>query len=206
MFIYLFWERERKRSWRRGRERERERERVPPLITQSSSQGMIPQTRKIMTWTKIKRCPALVYFLKWEEALPFSKSCQSLSSLNIEYRRDAWVAQSVKHRLQLRSWPHGSWVRAPHQALCWQLRTWSLLRVLCLLFSLHFPHSCPLFLSLKNKITFEKYRIQDIHSLIKPTSLPKTVSPDYTQPVPYHTQVHIHMHVIAPIYRWEHRC
>ena len=42
-----------------------------------------------------------------------------------------WLSQ-LSLRLQLRSWSHSSWVWAPHQALCWQLRAWSLLRILCL--------------------------------------------------------------------------
>ena len=29
-----------------------------------------------------------------------------------------WVAQSIKQPLQLRVMTHGSWVRAPHWALC----------------------------------------------------------------------------------------
>ena len=33
-------------------------------------------------------------------------------------------------QLRLRSWSHGLWVRALQQALCWQLRTWSLLQIL----------------------------------------------------------------------------
>ena len=44
--------------------------------------------------------------------------------------------------LRLRSWSHGSWVRAPHRALCWQLRAWSLLWILCLPLSLTLPCSC----------------------------------------------------------------
>ena len=44
-------------------------------------------------------------------------------------------------RLRLRSWSHGSWVRAPRRALCWQLGAWSLLRILCLPLSLPLPHS-----------------------------------------------------------------
>ena len=32
-------------------------------------------------------------------------------------------------RLPLRSWSHTPWVWAPHQALCWQLRAWSLLQI-----------------------------------------------------------------------------
>ena len=42
----------------------------------------------------------------------------------------------------LRSWSHSSWVQALHQALCWQLRAWSLLRILCLPLSLPLPCSC----------------------------------------------------------------
>ena len=42
--------------------------------------------------------------------------------------------------LRLRSWSHGWWVQAPHQALCWQLRARSLFQILCLPLSLwHFP-------------------------------------------------------------------
>ena len=43
--------------------------------------------------------------------------------------------------LQLRSWSHGSWVSSPRQALCWQLRVWSLLRILSLPVSLPLPYS-----------------------------------------------------------------
>ena len=46
-----------------------------------------------------------------------------------------WLRRSSV-RLRLRSWSHGSWVRAPRRALCWQLRAWSLLRILCLPLSL----------------------------------------------------------------------
>ena len=35
-------------------------------------------------------------------------------------------------RLPLRSWSQSLWVRAPCQALCWQLRAWCLLLILCL--------------------------------------------------------------------------
>ena len=44
--------------------------------------------------------------------------------------------------LGLRSWSHGLWVRAPCWTLCWQLRAWSLLQILCL------PLSTPLLLML----------------------------------------------------------
>ena len=56
-------------------------------------------------------------------------------------------------RLGLRSRSHSSWVRAPRWALCWQLRAWSLLRILCL--SLFLPptlaHALSLSVSKINK-------------------------------------------------------
>ena len=58
-----------------------------------------------------------------------------------------WLSQ-LSIRLRLRSWSHSLWVRAPCQAVCWQLGAWSLLRILCLPLSLPLPHSCSLFLSL----------------------------------------------------------
>ena len=51
--------------------------------------------------------------------------------------------------LQLRSWSHGSWLWVPRQALCWQLRAWILLQMLCL--PLSAPPLFVLCLSLSNK-------------------------------------------------------
>ena len=42
-------------------------------------------------------------------------------------------------RLWFRSRSHGLWVWAPHRALCWQLRAWSLLQILCPPLSLPSP-------------------------------------------------------------------
>ena len=53
--------------------------------------------------------------------------------------------------LQLKSWSQGSWVRAPCWALCWQLRAWSLLQILCLPLSLSTPPSLTLCLCLSQK-------------------------------------------------------
>ena len=39
-----------------------------------------------------------------------------------------WLSQ-LSIWLRLRSWSHVLWVRAPHQALYWQLRAWSLLQI-----------------------------------------------------------------------------
>ena len=54
-------------------------------------------------------------------------------------------------RLRLRSRSHGPWVRAPHRALGWWPRAWSLLPILCLPLSLLLPRSCSVSLCLKNK-------------------------------------------------------
>ena len=55
--------------------------------------------------------------------------------------------------LWLRSQSHGLWIRVPCQALCWQLRAWSLLRILCVPLSLPLPcsFSVSLCLSIINK-------------------------------------------------------
>ena len=48
--------------------------------------------------------------------------------------------------LWLRSWSHSWWVWAPRQALCWQLRAWSLLQILSP--SVPLPCSCSVSVSL----------------------------------------------------------
>ena len=65
----------------------------------------------------------------------------------------------------LTSWSHHLWIRAPRRALCWWLRVWSLLRILCLPLSLTLPSSSSVSvsLSLKNKWTFKK-KIKRNHS------------------------------------------
>ena len=61
-----------------------------------------------------------------------------------------WLGR-LSVRFRLRSWSHGPRVRAPHQALCWQLRAWSLFQILCLPLSVTLPRSCSVSLCLKNK-------------------------------------------------------
>ena len=50
--------------------------------------------------------------------------------------RGSWGLSRLRVQLRLRSRSHGSLVRAPHWALCWQLGAWSLLLFLCLRLSL----------------------------------------------------------------------
>ena len=59
----------------------------------------------------------------------------------------SWLSIQVR----LRSGSHGLWVRAPRWALCWQLRAWSLLQILCLPLSLLLPCSHSVSLSKINK-------------------------------------------------------
>ena len=70
-----------------------------------------------------------------------------------------WLSQ-LSIRLWLRSWSHSSWVWAPHRALCWQLRAWSPLWILCLPLSLLLPCLCSLSPSKQNKKkkTFKKLK------------------------------------------------
>ena len=49
-----------------------------------------------------------------------------------------WLSR-LSDPLRLRSRSHGQWVRAPRRALCWRLRAWSLLQILCLPLSLTLP-------------------------------------------------------------------
>ena len=61
-----------------------------------------------------------------------------------------WLSQ-LSIWLWLRSWSRSLWVWAPHQALCWQLRAWSLPRILCLPLSLCPSPAFALFLPRTNK-------------------------------------------------------
>ena len=78
------------------------------------------------------------------EAQPTERPrCPNIFPLLKKSSRRTCVAQSIK----LRSWSRRSWVRAPCQALCWQLRACSLLWILCLPLSLSLSCLCALSLS-----------------------------------------------------------
>ena len=59
----------------------------------------------------------------------------NLTIKSIQPRAPGWLSQ-LSIQIQLRSWSHSSWVQGLHRALCWQLRPWSLLQILCLPLSL----------------------------------------------------------------------
>ena len=62
-----------------------------------------------------------------------------------------WLSR-LSGRLWLRSWSCGPWVQALRRALCWQLRDWSLFRILCLPLSDPSPvHALSLSVSKINK-------------------------------------------------------
>ena len=59
------------------------------------------------------------------------------------------MAQSAKCLTSAQVMSSQLWVRATRQALCWELRAWSLLQILCVSLSLTLPHSCSVSLCLK---------------------------------------------------------
>ena len=71
-------------------------------------------------------------------------------SLEDCHLRGTWWLSRLSVQLQLRAWSRGSWVRAPHRALCWRLGAWSLLQILCLL-SLPLPCLLSVCLSVSQK-------------------------------------------------------
>ena len=64
-------------------------------------------------------------------------------------------------RFRLRPWSWGLRVPAPRQALCWQLRAWSLPHVMCLHLSLTLSCSCSVSLSLSKIVTLKKKKACD---------------------------------------------
>ena len=56
-----------------------------------------------------------------------SSNCSYLPMYRVFSHQNQNKRGALSVRLRLRSWSHGPWVQAPCQALCWQLRAWSLL-------------------------------------------------------------------------------
>ena len=76
-----------------------------------------------------------------------------------------WLSQ-LGIWLQLRSWSCSLWVQAPRWALCWQLRAWSLLRIMCLSLSLCPSPAHALSLSLSRKwINIKKKKFKEQEKL-----------------------------------------
>ena len=162
MFIY-FWEREREAVCEQGGSRERGRHRI-----WSRFQALSCQHR---AW-----CGARTHKL-WDHDLRQSQMLNRLShpgaptnwNLNKNLKRTEHRFQSrweiwrvadfgvpgwlswLSVWLRLRSWSHSLWVRAPHQALCWRLRAWSLLWILPLSLCPSPTHALSLSVSKINK-------------------------------------------------------
>ena len=81
---------------------------------------------------------------------PLHRILSKILSKKLSHGARGWLSQ-LSLRLQLRSWSHGLWVRTLYRALCWQLKAWSLLLILCLPLSAPPQHALCLSLPLKNK-------------------------------------------------------
>ena len=77
-----------------------------------------------------------------------------------------WLSR-LSVQLRLRSWSHGSWVCALGWALCWQLRAWSLLRILCLPLSLKSKHEKKSYKKKKEDNDLPSF----VHSLVRLTNI-----------------------------------
>ena len=114
--------------------------------------GIYPKDTKML----IRRGPCTPVFIAvlstitkvWKE--PKFPSTEEWIKMMWYLGAPGWLSR-LSGRLRLRSWSRGPWVRALHRALCWQLRAWSLLRILCLPLPLPFPGSCSVSLSKINK-------------------------------------------------------
>ena len=87
-------------------------------------------------------------FLFWDKLIFVCMRYESIKKVCC-FESIWWLSQPSIW-LGLRSRSHGSWFPAPWQALCWQLRAWSLLRLLCLPLSLSLPCLCSVSLWLSN--------------------------------------------------------
>ena len=92
---------------------------------------------------EVARLPICNQFWQWS-LVGSPSSCQHLWKYQ---GAPGWLRQ-LGVLLWLRSRSHGLWVWAPGWAVCWQLRAWSLLRILCLPLSLSASPSPALSLSL----------------------------------------------------------
>ena len=99
----------------------------PTSVQVMISRSVSSSPRRALCWQF--RAWSLFQILCLPLSLPLPYS-HAVSKIN---KRGApgWLSR-LSVRLQFRSWSHGSWVRAPRQALCWQLRPWSLFQMLCL--------------------------------------------------------------------------
>ena len=123
--------------------------RTPEVLASLSEQwtpgpDTAPESHLFIFWPEVN-----VRLARPVAKAPFCLLWSILSRIAFQGAR-GWLSR-LSVRLWLRSWSHSSWVWAPCLALCWQLRPWSLLGILCLALFLSppFPSLCSLSLSQK---------------------------------------------------------
>ena len=98
-------------------------------------------TFKMQTHHQRAHCSSLKQIEEWKEHRKEQHQGRfSLQGVRI-FGAPGWLSL-LGVQLHLRSWSCSLWVRAPHRALCWQLRARRPLQILCLPLSLPLPHSC----------------------------------------------------------------
>ena len=121
----------------------------------------------------------------WQEKSPSGPCASEFPTTGAPGRLSWWSL-----RLRLRSWSRGSWVQAPHRALCWHLGAWSLLRILCLPLSLRPSPARALCLSQKwinlKKILENRVPPNKIIKFIKDRTMPLALSTRTAGPNPKH--------------------
>ena len=91
--------------------------------------------------------------LAWKCGFPFTLKFSFLFKSffkNSPAGAPGWLSW-LSVQLRLRPGSHSLWVQAPCQALCWQIRAWSLLWILCPSLSATLPLMFCFSLSVKNK-------------------------------------------------------
>ena len=104
-----------------------------------------PLMYRIRSWQKFLICDFRVK-LKALCAFEHTNGHHMKVFKEVFFGAPGWLSR-LSVQLRLRSWSPGLWVRALRQALCWHVRAWILLQILCL----PLPCSCSVSLSLNDK-------------------------------------------------------
>ena len=92
--------------------------------------GIYPKYTKMLIW-RSTCTPMFIETLSTIATLWKEPKCPSADECIKMWYRGAWWLSWLSGWLRLWSWSHSLWVWAPHQALCWQFRAWSLCPILC---------------------------------------------------------------------------
>ena len=110
----------------------------------------LAQLLKSLSLTKAYQLRVLIHAHSEQGGDRIGPSGKPLGEISVCFGAPGWLSR-LSIWLWLRSWSHCLWDWAPHWVLCWQLRAWSLLQILCLPLTLPLPCSCSVSLCLKNK-------------------------------------------------------